>query len=99
LTAFYPHLRGNYSPFILLLSILVLTYLIIFSIYKIKKNKVYFVGFFFYIINLLPVIGILQVGEQGSADRYMYIPMVGLLLFFVFFVYEYFPKLKFVNEK
>lgn len=99
LTAFYPHLRGNYSPLVLLLSILLLTAFIIFSIYKIKKTPVYFAAFFFFVINLLPVIGILQVGEQGSADRYMYIPIVGLLIFFVFLIYEYFPKLKFVSEK
>ena len=38
------------------------------------------VGWFWYLGTLVPVIGVLQVGMQAHADRYMYIPMVGLLL-------------------
>jgi protein O-mannosyl-transferase len=38
------------------------------------------VGWFWYLITLLPVIGIVQVGMQAMADRYMYIPMIGLLV-------------------
>ncbi|MDH4226895.1 MAG: tetratricopeptide repeat protein [Deltaproteobacteria bacterium] len=33
-----------------------------------------------YVLTLLPVIGILQVGGQAAADRYMYIPSIGLFL-------------------
>jgi tetratricopeptide (TPR) repeat protein len=36
------------------------------------------VGWFWYLITLLPVIGIVRVGAQARADRYMYVPMVGL---------------------
>lgn len=36
------------------------------------------VGWYWYIGTLLPVIGFVQVGSQSRADRYMYIPMVGL---------------------
>ncbi|MBL9205866.1 MAG: tetratricopeptide repeat protein [Opitutaceae bacterium] len=32
-------------------------------------------------LSLLPVIGLIQVGSQSHADRYMYLPMIGLLLF------------------
>jgi tetratricopeptide (TPR) repeat protein len=35
-------------------------------------------GWFWYLITTLPVIGIVQVGMQARADRYMYIPMTGL---------------------
>jgi tetratricopeptide (TPR) repeat protein len=38
------------------------------------------VGWFWYLGTLVPVIGLVQVGQQAHADRYMYIPMVGLLL-------------------
>lgn len=51
-----------------------------------------------FFINLIPVIGILQVGEQGSADRYMYIPMTGLLIFFVYLAYDTILKLKFCKN-
>src|SRR5208282_6908716 len=36
------------------------------------------VGWFWYLGTLVPVIGLVQVGIQARADRYMYIPMVGL---------------------
>jgi Flp pilus assembly protein TadD len=37
-------------------------------------------GWCWYLVSLLPVIGIVQVGMQSMADRYMYLPMVGLLI-------------------
>jgi len=37
-------------------------------------------GWFWYGLTLLPVIGIVQVGLQAMADRYMYVPMIGLLI-------------------
>jgi Flp pilus assembly protein TadD len=36
------------------------------------------VGWFWYLVTLTPVIGLVQVGSQARADRYTYIPMVGL---------------------
>jgi tetratricopeptide (TPR) repeat protein len=38
------------------------------------------VGWFWYFVTLIPVIGLVQVGNQARADRYMYIPMVGLAI-------------------
>jgi len=38
------------------------------------------VGWFWYLISLLPVIGIVQVGGQSSADRYTYLPSIGLTI-------------------
>ena len=38
------------------------------------------VGWFWYLGALLPVIGLVQVGAQARADRYMYVPMVGLTI-------------------
>ena len=37
-------------------------------------------GWFWFLITLLPVIGIVQAGPQSRADRYMYVPMTGLLI-------------------
>jgi len=37
-------------------------------------------GWFWFLIALLPVIGLVQVGPQARADRYMYVPMTGLLI-------------------
>ena len=37
-------------------------------------------GWLWFVGTLVPVIGLVQVGKQGHADHYMYIPMVGLLI-------------------
>jgi protein O-mannosyl-transferase len=37
-------------------------------------------GWFWYVGTLVPVIGLIQVGDQARADRYMYIPMTGLTI-------------------
>ena len=38
------------------------------------------VGWFWFVGTLVPMIGIVQVGEQFIADRYMYVPLVGLAI-------------------
>jgi len=38
------------------------------------------VGWFWYLITLLPVIGLVQVGAQARADRYTYLPLVGIFI-------------------
>jgi len=40
-------------------------------------------GWAWFLITILPTIGIIQVGLQGRADRYMYVPMIGLLILIV----------------
>ncbi len=40
-------------------------------------------GWLWFLITLLPMIGIVQVGTQGMADRYAYLPFIGLFIMFV----------------
>ena len=37
-------------------------------------------GWLWFVVSLLPVVGIVQVGRQAMADRYMYIPSIGLFI-------------------
>ncbi len=46
------------------------------------------VGWSWYLVMLLPVAGVLQVGEQARADRYTYLPSVGLLLASTWLVHD-----------
>lgn len=39
-----------------------------------------FVGWFWYVGTLVPVIGAVQVGAQSMADRYTYVPAVGIFI-------------------
>ena len=49
------------------------------------------VGWFWYLGTLLPVIGLVQVGSQGMADRYTYIPLIGPVMSLVWLVAEKWP--------
>jgi tetratricopeptide (TPR) repeat protein len=51
-----------------------------------KRYRYLFVGWFWYLISLIPVIGFVQVGNQAHADRYTYIPLVGLFLIMGIFI-------------
>jgi tetratricopeptide (TPR) repeat protein len=43
-----------------------------------RRRPYLFVGWFWYLGTLVPMIGLVQVGSQAMADRYMYLPLVGL---------------------
>jgi hypothetical protein len=45
-----------------------------------RKRPVIALGWAWFVITLLPVIGLVQVGSQGRADRYFYFPSIGLIL-------------------
>ena len=45
-----------------------------------RRQRYLALGWFFFLVALIPVIGIVQVGFQGMADRYMYIPAIGLFI-------------------
>jgi tetratricopeptide (TPR) repeat protein len=44
----------------------------------IKQRPYFVVGWLWYIGTLVPVIGLVQVGNQSMADRYTYIPLIGI---------------------
>ncbi len=45
-----------------------------------KRRRYLAVGWFWYLITMMPVIGIIQVGAQSMADRYVYVPYIGLFI-------------------
>lgn len=50
------------------------------ALISIKRHKALTLAWFFYLITLIPVIGIVQVGSQAAADRYTYLPSIGIFL-------------------
>jgi tetratricopeptide (TPR) repeat protein len=46
----------------------------------INKEKIWLAAWGYYIVTLMPVLGIVQVGGQSMADRYMYLPSLGPFL-------------------
>ena len=47
-----------------------------------KKMPFLFVGWFWYLGTLVPVLGLVQVGSQAMADRYTYFPSIGIAIIF-----------------
>ncbi len=84
LCAFYPHHKGQYD-ISLVLPVLLLLSMITFIFFKLrKKAPALLVGWGVFIVSLLPVIGILQVGSQAYADRYAYFSYWGLFVIMFF---------------
>ena len=79
LTVFYPHpiAVSFWAPAVSALGLVALTALVL---YFAKSFPFLPVGWFWYLGTLLPVIGFVQVGSQAMADRYTYIPIVGLFI-------------------
>jgi tetratricopeptide (TPR) repeat protein len=55
----------------------------------IRKRSYFAVGWLWYLGMLVPVIGLVQVGVQSMADRYTYLPMVGLSIAVVWTVADF----------
>jgi Flp pilus assembly protein TadD len=53
-----------------------------------RRRRYLFFGWFFFLGTLVPVIGIVQVGVQAMADRYAYIPLLGLFVMAVWLAAE-----------
>jgi protein O-mannosyl-transferase len=51
-----------------------------FVLYGAKKRPYLLAGWIWYVVTLVPVIGIVQVGGQAMADRYTYLPSIGILM-------------------
>jgi Flp pilus assembly protein TadD len=51
------------------------------AVFVLRKRRPYVItGWFWYLIMLVPVIGLVQVGSQAHADRYTYLPQIGLYI-------------------
>jgi tetratricopeptide (TPR) repeat protein len=78
LAAFYPHPNDQLRLGQVLLSVAFLIAITLLAIYKRKEQPYIFTGWFWYLGMLVPVIGLVQAGEQARADRYTYLPQIGL---------------------
>ena len=84
LAIFYPHMGKSISLLEAGIFLVVLLAISIAAIALARRLPYIAVGWFWFAITLLPVIGIMQVGFQGMADRYTYIPHVGLFVIAAF---------------
>ncbi len=80
LAVFYPHPNNTLPIWAVVLAVALLLAITVSAIVFRNKRPYVFTGWFWYLVMLLPVIGLVQVGEQGHADRYTYLPHIGLFL-------------------
>jgi tetratricopeptide (TPR) repeat protein len=86
LAVFYPHPSIVYGPpsavriaaaIVAAAAVALMTWLAI----RAATSRPYIaVGWLWYLVSLLPVVGLVQVGSQALADRYTYIPLIGIYL-------------------
>jgi tetratricopeptide (TPR) repeat protein len=80
LAVFYPHPYDQLSLSRVVLAI-ALSLAITAVAFTLRKQRPYLiVGWLWYLVMLVPVIGIVQVGDQARADRYTYLPQIGLYI-------------------
>jgi tetratricopeptide (TPR) repeat protein len=88
LAAYYPYQGSRLSVWEILLCVLFLT-LCSAWVWSKRSSLVAPVGWFWYLGTLIPVIGLVQVGDQGMADRYAYFPLIGIFVILVWTISDW----------
>ena len=80
LAVYYPHLRDAMPLWQPIVSALLLGGATALVLLRPRRLPYLAVGWFWYLGTLVPVIGIVQVGDQAFADRYTYVPLIGVFI-------------------
>ncbi|MGD0573559.1 MAG: tetratricopeptide repeat protein [Sedimentisphaerales bacterium] len=80
LAVFYPPSHSNLSNAATAICAFIFIVISAISIYIGRRKKYIAVGWLWFAGTLVPMIGLIQVGDQAMANRYMYLPMLGLLI-------------------
>lgn len=97
LAVFYPHPENSLAPWKVAaagLSLLAITAVV----WRYKDEKYLLTGWLWYLVALIPVIGIVQVGRQAMADRYVYIPFIGLFVMLAWLAGEWAARARVSNS-
>jgi tetratricopeptide (TPR) repeat protein len=89
LAAFYPHPENRLPSWQIILAVLSLIGFTA-GVLLLRKRRPYLLtGWLWYLLMLVPVIGVVQVGWQGRADRYTYLPEIGLYILITWSVADF----------
>ena len=83
LAIFYPHPQNHLTLWEIAVAIALLIAMTVLAFALRKRCPYLIVGWFWYLVMLAPVIGVVQVNLQGHADRYTYLAQIGLYLLVV----------------
>lgn len=93
LAPLYPHSGDSLPGWQIALSALVVV-AITALVLRFRARKYLLVGWLWFLGTLVPVIGLVQVGDQAMADRYAYIPLIGIFLIGVWGFADFSPSTK-----
>jgi protein O-mannosyl-transferase len=94
LAVFYPHPEGSLPIWeVFMAGLLIATSTALAWRYR-KKHRYLFTGWLWYLAAMIPMIGVVQVGRQAMADRYAYLPFVGLFIIAVWGCADLLERLK-----
>ena len=79
LTVFYPY-PEIFSILMIAGAVLLLVFITLLAVLAARRAPYVIVGWLWYLGMLVPVIGIIQTGTQAIADRYTYLPAIGLFI-------------------
>jgi Flp pilus assembly protein TadD len=88
LAVFYPHPFNKLPIWQVVASALALLAVSVAVLWFARRRKYLTVGWLWYLGILVPVIGLVQVGSQAMADRYTYLPFIGLFIMIAWGMYE-----------
>jgi protein O-mannosyl-transferase len=80
LAPFYPHPKATLPLLLVIVAAVLLVAISAVVLCYGRKRPYLITGWGWYLIMLLPVIGLVQVGEQALADRFTYLPQIGIVL-------------------
>ena len=92
LAVLYPHLGENLPLWQVIVAFLTLAAISAGVIYMARRRRYLAVGWLWYLGTLVPVIGLVQVGVQAMADRYTYLPAIGIFIILTWGVSELLAK-------
>ncbi len=93
LSVLYPHPSLTLPGWQPVVSLLILAAITGAILYAARKHRYLAMGWLWYLGTLVPVIGLVQVGAQAMADRYTYLPSIGIFIMIAFGVRETLSKL------
>jgi protein O-mannosyl-transferase len=84
LAIYYPYAAAGIPAWQIIGAAFLLIGITAFCLFQRKDRPYLFVGWLWFLGTLVPVIGLVQVGGQAMADRYFYVPSIGLFVALVF---------------
>ena len=99
LAMFYPHPKDSLASWKVAGSAIVLIGFSALVLRTTRKRPYMGFGWLWYLVTLVPVIGVVQVGLQAMADRYTYIPLMGLFIIVAWLVPDLVVETKRWGEK